>query len=234
MAAESEKRIAAISAVELVKDGMDIGLGTGTTAEIAVQLLAEKVRQGLKIRGLPTSERTRALAESLAIPLITFEDVDSLDLDIDGADEIDPELQLIKGGGGALLREKIVASSAKSVIIIADHKKMVKRLGAFRLPVEIIPFGYSVVKKNVQALGARAALRLKGSEPYVTDQRNWIIDCDFGLIDHPRELARKLSAIPGVVEHGLFVDIATTVVVGQGESASVIHRRPPVPTATSQ
>src|SRR5437870_4463648 len=142
--AESEKQLAAAAAVKLVQDGMDLGLGTGSTAEIAIRLLGERVSQGLKVRGLPSSNRSKELAESLSIPVITFDDVDSLDLDIDGADEVDPHLQLIKGGGGALLREKIVASAAKKVVIIADSKKLVQRLGAFKVPVEIVPFGRNV------------------------------------------------------------------------------------------
>ena len=214
MSSDDEKRLAAQAAVELVTDGMVLGLGTGSTAVFAVELLGQRVKEGLKIKGVPTSNSTAKLAESVGIPIVTLDDYPQLDLDIDGADEVEPSLCLIKGGGGALLREKIVAYASKKVVIIVDEKKVVERLGKFHLPVEIVPFACGLMQKTLKDMGATSVLRKKDGTVFLTDEHNWILDCDFGLIDDPRSLAQQLSAVPGIVEHGLFVDIVERVIVG--------------------
>lgn len=214
MNADDEKQIAAKAALELVTDGMVLGLGTGSTAVFAVQLLGQRVKQGLKIKGVPTSNSTAALAESVGIPIVSLDDYPTLDLDIDGADEVEPSLCLIKGGGGALLREKIVAFASKQVVIIVDEKKVVERLGKFHLPIEIIPFACGLIQKTIKDMGAASVLRKREGAVFLTDENNWILDCDFGLIEDPRALAQQLSAVPGIVEHGLFVDIVERVIIG--------------------
>lgn len=210
-----EKQIAARAAVELVEAGSTVGLGSGSTAAYAVRFLAERVRQGLNIVGIPTSQQTQHLAEQLGIPLAALEDHPKIDIDIDGADEIDPELNLIKGGGGAFLREKIIASASRRFIVIADSAKQVKRLGKFPLPVEVVPFAQSLIKPQIEALGAKVALRSYAyGNPYVTDEGHHILDCTFGVIPDPPGLAEKLRCIPGVVEHGLFIGMAELALIG--------------------
>ncbi|MBV9574370.1 MAG: ribose-5-phosphate isomerase RpiA, partial [Acidobacteriales bacterium] len=203
---DEEKENAARASLGFVCEGDVVGLGTGSTAAYAVRLLAERVRNGLNIRGIPTSSRTAELAGSLNIPLITLDDVQEIDVTIDGADEVDPQLQLIKGGGGALLREKIVASASRQVVIIADSSKRVAVLGKFPLPVEVVSFARALVAKRIEVLGAAVKLRTDGSgRPFVTDEGHSILDCTFGQISDPPSLANQLSNIPGVVEHGLFI-----------------------------
>ena len=201
---EREKRSAAAKSVEYVEDGMTIGLGTGSTAAYAIAMLGERVRAGLSVRAVPTSERTRELAEERGIPLVTLEQVTRLDLTIDGADEVDPDLQLIKGGGGALLHEKIVASASDRLVIIADSKKMVTKLGRFALPVEVVPSAWKVLTEKTSAVGCMPKLRRRadGREVFVTDERNYLLDCAFGAIEDHRGLASTLASLPGVVEHG--------------------------------
>jgi ribose 5-phosphate isomerase A len=221
---DQEKENAARASLEFVRDGDVVGLGTGSTAAYAVRLLAERVRNGLKIRGIPTSSSTAALAESLGIPLITLDDVQQIDVTIDGADEIDPQLQLIKGGGGALLREKIVASASRQLVIIADSSKRVAVLGEFPLPVEVISFARALVAKRIEALSATVKLRTDSSgRPYVTDEGHSILDCAFGQISDPPGLADQLSNIPGIVEHGLFIGLASVAIVGKGGSVSELR-----------
>lgn len=217
-----DKRRAAQAAVELVVDGMVLGLGTGSTAVIAVELLGQRVKEGLKIKGVPTSNSTAKLAQSVGIPIVSLDDYPRLDLDIDGADEVEPSLCLIKGGGGALLREKIVAFASKKVVIIVDEKKIVNRLGKFHLPIEIVPFACGLMQETIKEMGATSVLRKRDGTVFLTDEHNWILDCDFGLIEDPRSLAQKLSAVPGIVEHGLFVDIVERVIVGSGGQAKTI------------
>lgn len=225
MANELEKEEAAKASLRFVHDGDVIGLGTGSTAAYVVRFLAERVHLGLKIRGIPTSEKTKQLARAAQIPLVTFEDVQQIDVTIDGADEFDPQLNMIKGGGGALLREKIVASASRLEVIIADSSKQVSVLGKFPLPVEIIPFAEALLKQKIEKLGAKARLRRSDNgNPYVTDQNNHILDCDFGQILEPAALARKLEAIPGIVEHGLFVGMANVVLLAKG--GQVVELRP--------
>ncbi len=221
-----EKAAAARASLRFVRDGMTLGLGTGSTAAHAVRFLGEQVRAGLKVRGIPTSVHTQELAASLGIPLTTLDECQQIDVDIDGADEFDAQLHLIKGGGGALLREKIIASASRQVVIIADSSKQVAVLGKFPLPVEVIPFAQPLVAKRITALGATVKLRqeTKGN-PFITDEGHHILDCSFGQIPDPPALARKLSDMPGVVEHGLFVDLATVVLCAKGEN--VTEFRPP-------
>lgn len=214
MSIDDEKQLAAKAAVELVTDGMVIGLGTGSTAVFAVQMLGQRVKEGLKIKAVPTSNSTATLAESVGISIVTLDDYPQLDLDIDGADEVEPSLCLIKGGGGALLREKIVAYASKQVVIIVDEKKLVDRLGKFHLPIEIVPFACGLIQQTIKEMGAVSVLRKRDRAAFLTDESNWILDCDFGLIDDPRALAQQLSAVPGIVEHGLFVDLVERVIVG--------------------
>ncbi|MGQ0446711.1 MAG: ribose-5-phosphate isomerase RpiA [Beijerinckiaceae bacterium] len=213
------KRQAAAKALELVTPGMRLGLGTGTTAAHFVELLAARVAGGLDVICVPTSERTRFLAQSHKIPLSTIDALPELDLTIDGADEFDPKLRLIKGGGGALLREKIIAVASKRMIVIADSSKSVAVLGKFPLPVEVNVFGLEATRRMVSAaanaLGCDGELRLRQTpdgQAFVTDGGHHIVDCFFGAIPRPRDLADRLAAIPGVVEHGLFIGIAKAVI----------------------
>ena len=226
---DAGKRRVAERALGFVENGMRLGLGTGTTATVFVDLLGTRVREGLSIIGVPTSERTRVQAEGLGIPLSTLDDTPELDLTIDGADEFDGELRLIKGGGGALLREKIVAAASRSMIVIADASKRVAHLGRFPLPVEVNPFGLASTRRLIETSAARLGLdgplNLRaGSDgkPFVTDGGHFIIDCRFGVIPDPEELARRLNDIPGVVEHGLFLAYAKAVVTDDGQQAIVL------------
>jgi ribose 5-phosphate isomerase A len=226
MANEQEKELAARASLKYVRDGNVVGLGTGSTAVFLVRALAERVRDGLKIRGIPTSVNTEKLATSLGIPMITLADVQEIDVTIDGADEFDPGLRLTKGGGGALLREKIVASASKQMVVIADSGKQVQFLGKFPLPVEVIKFAQPLVRKKISAMGAKVELRKTATgEPFITDEGNYILDCNFGQIKDPPSLARALSDTPGIVEHGLFVNLASVVLMGKG-SEVVEFRRP--------
>jgi ribose 5-phosphate isomerase A len=227
MANESEKELAGRAAAELVTDGMIVGLGTGSTAYFAVVALGERVKAGLKMTGIPTSVATERLARKLGIPLTTLDEHTALDLDIDGSDEIDPHLNLIKGGGGALLREKVIAAGSKKVIIIADSGKLVPVLGKFPLPIEVVSFARAVVAKKVEALGASIKLRTKpDGSTYLTDNGNPILDCTFGEIKDPPALARTLSNIPGIVEHGLFIGVASKALIGKGGQVEEIFLRP--------
>jgi ribose 5-phosphate isomerase A len=214
---QTEKELAAQSAVELVKDGMTLGLGSGSTANIAIRLLGERVRKnGLRVRGVPTSFLTAALAAEAGIDLVELNDVTHVDLTIDGADEIAPGLALIKGGGGALLREKIVAAASETLVIIADSTKLVPVLGAFPLPVETIPFARTVIEQRLLTLGLNPALRRGRDGVFLTDQGNEIFDCHIGVIREPEALGRELSLIPGIVEHGLFLGMAQRALIGVG------------------
>ena len=214
----SEKQRSAEAACEYVKDGMIVGLGTGSTAEFAVKKIGELVRNGLSIRGIPTSDATKILAESEGIPLIEFSETMFIDLTIDGADEIDANLNMIKGGGAALLREKIVASASREEIIIVSVSKLVQQLGAFPLPVEVIPFGWQVVFNQLESLQGNPELRLKQGQPSVTDQGNFIVDCHFRKIENPEQLEQHLNMIPGVVENGLFINLCTRMIMADGEN----------------
>jgi len=226
MANELEKEAAARASLEYVEDGQVVGLGTGSTAAYFIKLLGEKVRQGLRIRGIPTSIRSEELALSLGIPVITLDDCQEIDVTVDGADEVDPELRLIKGGGGAALREKIVASATKQLVIVAGASKRVRRLGKFPLPVEVIRFAQTLVAKRIAAMGADVQLRRNADgTPYVTDENNHILDCRFGEIRDPDHLAGELSGMPGVVEHGLFIGMASVVLFARGGEIEQLKRK---------
>ncbi|AIQ29531.1 ribose 5-phosphate isomerase [Paenibacillus sp. FSL P4-0081] len=211
------KQLAAEKAVEYVQDGMKVGLGTGSTAYWAIRKLGERVSEGLKITAVATSQASEDQARELGIPLVAFGEVDSLDLTIDGADELDGALQLIKGGGGALLREKIVAMGSTRMIVVADESKAVTTLGKFPLPVEIVPFAWEWTVADLAKLGCKPELRRSGGELYKTDNGNYIADCRFEAIDSAADLALALQRIPGVVEHGLFIGIADMAVIGKND-----------------
>ncbi|WP_169081472.1 ribose-5-phosphate isomerase RpiA [Paenibacillus sp. PL91] len=208
------KRIAAERAVDFIKDGMIVGLGTGSTAYFAIRKIGQRVKEGLSIKAIATSKQSENLAKELGISLLPFAEIESIDITIDGADEVDAEWNLIKGGGGALLREKIVASASKQLIIIIDESKLAEQLGAFPLPVEIVPFGYEMTIKKLRKQGADPVLRTADNQTYLTDNGNYIVDCHFGKITRAEELHQALNLIPGVVDNGLFIGMATLVIVG--------------------
>jgi ribose 5-phosphate isomerase A len=225
------KRQAAARALEAVRDGMRLGLGTGSTAKHFVELLGERVRAGLKVVGVPTSEATRADAARYGIALTTLDEIDRLDLTVDGADEVDHSLNLIKGGGGALLREKIVAAASDRMIVIADDSKWVEVLGRFPLPVEVIPFGLAATRRALveafaeSGVSGQMGLRTaKDGHVFVTDGGHWIVDAKLGRIPDAVRLAGRLSAIPGVVEHGLFVGLTSTVILAGVHGIRVVEK----------
>jgi ribose 5-phosphate isomerase A len=231
MNAEAQKREAAARAVEFVRSGMRLGLGTGSTAKHFVELVGERVRAGLDIVAVPTSEVTRADAERCGIALTTLDATPVLDLTVDGADEIGPDLSLIKGGGGALLREKIVAAASARMIVIADQSKLVKALGQFPLPIEVAPFGYSAtllaVEKAITAVQRPGPLTLrrgKDGHVFVTDGGHWIVDAALGRIDDPRAMAHSLSGVAGVMGHGLFIDLAQMAIIAGPDGVRIIER----------
>ncbi|HLV89120.1 MAG TPA: ribose-5-phosphate isomerase RpiA [Candidatus Sulfotelmatobacter sp.] len=225
MANDQEKEAAARASLQFIRDGQVVGLGTGSTAAYFIKLLGEKVKGGLRVRGIPTSDRSRELAQSLGIPLTTLDECQDIAVTVDGADEVDPQLRLIKGGGGALLREKIVASATRQMVVVADATKQVRHLGRFPLPVEVIRFAQALVAKRIAALGAEVQLRTSSDgSPYVTDENNHILDCRFGEIRDPDRLARELSAMPGVVEHGLFIGMASVALFARGSEIIELRR----------
>ncbi|HLR38522.1 MAG TPA: ribose-5-phosphate isomerase RpiA [Chitinophagaceae bacterium] len=209
------KKAAGEKAASLVKSGMLVGLGTGSTAYWAIKRIGEMVADGLKIKAVATSKESEELAKKWDIPIVPFSDIDELDIDIDGADEVDPNFNLIKGGGGALLREKIIAAKSRQMIVVADESKSVDTLGKFPLPVEVVPFGIEWtighLKKRCQSL----SIRQKEGAAFITDNGNYILDCDFYPINHPKTLDRELNNIPGVVENGLFINLCTKVIIGE-------------------
>jgi ribose 5-phosphate isomerase A len=231
MSVETYKRAAAARALDFVRPGMRIGLGTGSTAKHFVDLMGERVRTGLDVVAVPTSEVTRSQAEGLGIPLTTLDDTPELDLTVDGADEIAPDLTLIKGGGGALLREKIVASASAMMVVIADDSKWVATLGRFPLPVEIVPFGARTTRRAVEAAATATACHgpallreTKSGHPFVTDGGHWLLDAQLQRIADPRALAARLSEIPGVMEHGLFIGLAGIAIVAGPDGVRLVER----------
>ena len=232
MSMDELKRQAAGRALEFVRDGMRLGLGTGSTAKHFVELLGERVRAGLDVIGVPTSEATRADAIRCGIALTTLDEVDRLDLTVDGADEIDPSLNLIKGGGGALLREKIVAAASDRMIVIADDSKWVDALGRFPLPIEVIPFGLRATQRAIGEAFAECGVsgpmvvrKGRDGHVFVTDEGHWIVDARLGRISDAPKLAGSLTSIPGVVEHGLFIGLAGIAMLAGPEGIRVIERR---------
>ena len=231
MDAEAQKRAAAARAVEFVRPGMRLGIGTGSTARHFIELLGERVRQGLDIVGVPTSQTTKSDAERCGVPLTTLDDTPELDLTVDGADEIAPDLSLIKGGGGALLCEKIVAAASARMIVIADNSKLVDVLGRFPLPIEVTPFGFGATQKAIekavagmQRPGRLSLRRGRDGHAFVTDGAHWIIDAALDRIDDPRAMAHALAGIPGVMEHGLFIGLAQTAIVAGPDGVNLLGR----------
>jgi ribose 5-phosphate isomerase A len=218
------KKAAAEKAVEYVEDGMVLGLGSGTTVYWFLKRLGELVDQGLNIKGIPSSLRTEGWAKEFGIPLTDFSEVKTLDLAIDGADEIDPGFQLTKGGGGSLLREKLVNAHTKRVIIIADESKMVDHLGSFPLPVEVVPFAWQRTADKIEALGGIPVLRHRNGEVFISNNGNYILDCSFGRIEDPRTLHTRLKLLLGVVETGLFIDMTDIVILAGPEGAKVLNK----------
>lgn len=222
---DKAKFVAAKRAVEYIEDGMRVGLGTGSTAAWMVRCLGEMVREdGLKIKGVPTSTRTADLARQVGIEVISLDEAKWLDVTIDGTDEYDGNLNLIKGGGGALLQEKIVATASDMMVVIADISKRVETLGAFPLPIEVIPFGWQTTKALVEetlvsmdVLGSNVTQRMNGETPFITDEGNYILDLHLNRIGNPRQFSLVINQIPGVVENGLFIDICDAVVIGYGD-----------------
>ncbi|MEL6191990.1 MAG: ribose-5-phosphate isomerase RpiA [Bacteroidota bacterium] len=217
-----EKKVAAEKAMTLVQDGMTLGLGTGSTAYFFLEELGKAINDGLKIKGLATSTATEKTAAKFNIPLISLDEVQKLDLTIDGADEIDPRLQLIKGGGGALFREKIIAGISDRVVIIADSSKYHSNLGHFPLPVEVVPFSWKVSCAGISEMGTEPVLRMENQTPFTTDNGNYILDCQFDSIQEPSELHQQLKMVPGVVETGLFVDMANQVILGAADGSTQV------------
>jgi ribose 5-phosphate isomerase A len=220
---EREKRIAAAYSVDFIEDGMTVGLGSGSTARYFVRELGQRIRDGLRVMGIPTSRKTSRLAREEGIPLTDFSSIRKLDVTVDGADEVDPAMNLIKGGGGALLREKIVASATERMIVVCDSRKPVDRLGRFPLPVEVVSFGWQLAASRIEALGCKAVVREDvAGKLSRTAQGNLTLDCHFESIRDPEELAVQLRSIVGVVEHGLFVGLTDLVIVGRNDAAEIL------------
>ena len=221
---EKEKELAAHHAVSFIKNGMVVGLGTGSTSEYMIQKIGEEIAKGLSVIGVPSSDRSAELARQLEIPLISLEEAGQIDINIDGADEFDPELRLIKGGGGALLREKIIAYNSRHNIIITDSSKQVEKLGQFRLPVETIPFATQNILLELEKMGLDPKIRLQNGNEFRTDENNCIIDIDISDADDLNRLNSRLIGIPGVVETGLFLDFSDLVIMGQGNE-TVVYKK---------
>ncbi|MCJ2513763.1 MAG: ribose-5-phosphate isomerase RpiA [Candidatus Thermoplasmatota archaeon] len=217
------KRLAAEKACDYIEDGMILGLGTGSTVDYALRKIGKMVNEGIKIKGIPTSFRTKKIAIEEKIPLTSLEDNPEIDITIDGADEVDSELRLIKGGGGALTREKMIAYYSKKVIIIIDETKVVKMLGIdFSLPVEVVKFGWTLTKNKLKEFNCNVELRKIMNNPYITDNSNYIIDCEFDRIKDPEQLEKDINLIPGVVENGLFIGLADDVIVGSKQGIKTL------------
>lgn len=230
MDSDRMKLAAAERAIDYVEDGMKLGLGTGSTAAKFVDLVGQRVKDGLELLCVPTSEATRKQAEALGIPLSTLDQTPLLDLTVDGADELDRELRLIKGGGGALLREKIVAMASDQMIVIADETKFVETLGQFPLPIEVVQFGLKssqmLIAELAEDVGCKGEIKLRmtaDGKPFITDNGNFILDCVFGRIPNPDDLADVLTEVPGVVENGLFIDIADVAIIAGAEGVNILE-----------
>lgn len=222
---DNPKRRAADRALEFVSDGQIIGLGTGSTAKFAIEGLARLVREGLSIQGVPTSVATERMAQELVIPLIGFDEAPRIDITLDGADEVDPSFNMIKGGGGALTREKLVALASTKRVIMIDESKLVSKLGTSRsLPVEVLPFAWSLSARLLGELGSVANLRQQEGAPFLTDNGNYVLDCDFGPIEDPAALEKRIKLLPGVIESGLFIGVADVLVIGLDDRTEMRER----------
>ncbi|MDF0726343.1 ribose-5-phosphate isomerase RpiA [Cytobacillus sp. S13-E01] len=222
---EDKKRVVGEKAADYIKDGMTIGLGSGSTVYWTLKKLGQFVENGMSLSGIPSSKRTEGWAKEFGIPLIDFTDVDYLDIAIDGADEVDSNLNLSKGGGGSLLREKLVDVYANKLIIVVDQSKMVTQLGKFPLPVEVVPFGWEVTAKRIESLGSVPKLRMNENEFFITNNGNYILDCQFDTIENPAELHNQLKLLLGVVETGLFVDMTDIVIVGEDDGVRIVEKK---------
>ena len=223
---EDFKKQAGEEAVKHIEDGMTIGLGTGSTVEYTLRKVGQMIQEGFKIQGIPTSIHTKRIAKEEKIPLTTLDEHPEIDITIDGADEVDSNLNLIKGGGGALTREKIIAFNSKKVIIVVDDSKVVKALGIdFPLPVEVVKFAWTSTKKRLEAFGCNVAIRevMKG-EPFITDNGNYILDCEFDYIENPEQMEIDINCIPGVVENGLFINLVSEVIVGSQQGILTLEK----------
>lgn len=225
---EKEKQLAAKEAVTLIKNGQIVGLGTGSTIFYAIGEIGSLVKNGLQIKAVATSDASYQQAIGLGIPMLDIQQVDHIDITIDGTDEFDDNLQLIKGGGGALFKEKIVASLSREKIIIADASKKVDMLGKFKVPIEVVPFAVNYVQQQLKKLGGSGQIREKNGQMFVTEQGNYIIDGDFGLINEPVILSRKLNEIDGILVHGLFINMANSVIMGIHDTTVIFTRENPV------
>ncbi|SEN29526.1 ribose-5-phosphate isomerase [Mesobacillus persicus] len=219
------KKAAGEKAVEFIKDGMVLGLGSGSTVYWTLKKLGELVEQGLNVKGIPSSKRTEGWAKDFNIPLTDFSQVQSMDLAIDGADEIDKDFNLTKGGGGSLVREKIVDANSQKLIIVADQSKLVSQLGKFPLPVEVLPFGWEVTARKISEMGATPVLREREGSVFVSNNGNYILDCDFNLIADPGLLHKELKQLLGVVETGLFINITDTIIISGDKGIEVLHKK---------
>jgi ribose 5-phosphate isomerase A len=225
LSSDKIKELVGRKAAALVQPGITLGLGSGTTMYFCIMALAEKVKEGLNIVAVPTSGHTKKLAEENGIPLTTLNDITAIDLTIDGADEIDPQLVLIKGGGGALLQEKMVAAASRELLIIADETKLVQQLGRFPLPVEVVPFGWKQVQRHIeQSYAIQALLRTKDNQPYITDNHNYLLDCHFLQIADAPSLNIELNLVPGVVENGLFINMAASALIGFSDGSMKVMK----------
>ena len=222
---ERSKQLVGEAAVDYIKDGMVIGLGSGSTIYWMLKKLGERVQDGLDVKGIPTSVKTEQLAKEFGIPLSSFSEIEQIDLAIDGADEVDDKLNLLKGGGGSLVREKIVDAQAKQLIIIVDESKIVSHLGAFALPVEVVPFGWELTARNIAALGCNVQLRKLEGEVFISNNSNYILDCQFPEIKQPKELHEQLKQQIGVVETGLFPEMTDMVIVATDQGTHIIDKK---------
>jgi len=220
---DAEKLAAAKAAIKFVKEGDLVGLGTGSTATFAIKELGKMVQNGFKIQAAASSVHTEELAKSFGIEILPLGDLSSIDISIDGADEFTESLDLIKGGGGALFREKIMASLSKKSIIVTDASKKVTLLGAFTVPIEVIPLAYQYVFNQIEKLGGKGNRRIKDDQPFITDNGNFIIDADFGLINNPAQLSHELNQIDGLLAHGLFIDLTSTVIMSKGDEIIIFE-----------
>lgn len=223
--AELEKKIVGEKAVEFIEDGMIIGLGSGTTVYWMMKKLGELIKEGYNVKGIPSSKKTEKLAVEFKIPLIKPAEVEEIDLVIDGANRVDEHLNLIKGGGGSLVREKILAQSAKKNIIIISHDKYGRQLDNFPLPIEVVPFGWELTAKHIEKLGGKVTLRKRDHEIFVSDNGNYILDCEFGVISDPEKLHDELKLLPGVIETGLFIRMTDLVIIGKNDMIEMVNKK---------